>query len=299
MLKRTFLFLLFIFCATAAAEEPKNTKSIYEELRKSQKPTSGASTDDITTATIKRHMATLLYPVDLSSLKPPEQDESFKGLIKLLQRQMGDPDTGIITSDQYYRLAGAARDIDARPVLVASGKIISMEDEIVLAVGTGQMDDLAQPINKVRIVCVKSEGTCEEAEATFDAKTGLLDFFEVASYQVRTWTPKRVTAIREHPCGTATMSIDIIAKTVEVSVLGHKDLQFCPDASQERWSLVDGFPVAWNLARDKQLRAGTSNAEVRSGPTYQSRDCPNKSAPASVYVRYASDLDTAPERQRS
>jgi hypothetical protein len=117
------------------------------------------------------------------------------------------------------------------------------------------MDDLALPINKTRIVCVQSEATCNEAQATFDTETGSLDFFDVASYQVQTWTPKRVTAIKEHPCGTATMSIDLTAKTVEVGVLGHKDLQFCHDASQGRWSLVDGFPVTWNIARDKQLRA--------------------------------------------
>jgi hypothetical protein len=123
MIKRALLILVVVLSSAAAAEEPKSTKSVYEELRQSQKPTSGATSDQITTATIKRHMATLLYPVDLSSLKPPEQDESFKGLVKILQRQMGDPDTGILTSGQYFRLADAAHDIDARPATVSPGKI--------------------------------------------------------------------------------------------------------------------------------------------------------------------------------
>jgi hypothetical protein len=209
MIRHAVLIALAVQFSTAlAAEEKDHPRDIYEDLRQSFKPSAGVTPDETTTATIKRHMATLLYPVDLSSLKPPEQDEGFKQLIKMLQRQMGDPDTGVLTSDQFFRLSDAARDIDARPVLVSGGKIVSMENDLVLAVGTGQMDDLAQPINKVRIVCIKSEGTCNEAEATFDFKTSLLDFFDVASYQIQTWTPKRVTAIREHPCGTATMSID-------------------------------------------------------------------------------------------
>jgi hypothetical protein len=249
------IVLLATFSSAALGEDANGTKSVYEELRKSLKSSSGASIDEITTATIKRHMATLLYPVDLSSLKAPELDEAFKKLIKVLQRQMGDPDTGILTSSQYFRLSDAARDIDAAPVVVSVGKTVSMENDFLLALGTGQMDDIADPINKVRIVCLRSEGTCNETEASFNTKTRLLDLFDVASYQIQTWTPKRLTAVREHPCGTATMSIDIAAETVEVGVLAHKDLQFCSDAPYGRWTLVDGFPVTWNIARAKQLKA--------------------------------------------
>jgi hypothetical protein len=255
MFRYTLIVLLAVFSRGVLAEETKDTIGIYEDLRQSLKPSTGATVDEMTTATIKRHMATLLYPVDLSSLKPPEQDEAFKALIKILQRQMGDPDTGLLTASQFYRLSDAARDIDAAPVLVSGGKIVSMENGLVLAVGTGKMDDIADPINKVRIVCLKSEGTCNETEATFNLKTHLLDLFDVASYKIQTWTSNRLTAFREHPCGTATMSIDLVAKTVEVGVLGHKDFKFCSDDPSGRWTLVDSFPVGWNIARDKQIKA--------------------------------------------
>jgi hypothetical protein len=56
-----------------------------------------------------------------------------------------------LTSDQFSRLAEASRDIDASPALT-TGKIVSMDGNLVLAVGTGVMDDIANPINKVRIL---------------------------------------------------------------------------------------------------------------------------------------------------
>ena len=58
-----------------------------------------------------------------------------------------------------------------------------------------------------------------------------------------------------HPCGTAMMAIDVKAKTVAVVVSEHKDLKFCSDKPEGTWSLVDGFPVGWNIARDKQRKA--------------------------------------------
>jgi hypothetical protein len=115
------------------------------------------------------------------------------------------------------------------------------------------MDDLASPINKTRIVCTRAEGTCNVTEAAIVNR--MLDLYDVASYEIQTWTPNRVTAIREHPCGTAMMSIDVNAKTVAVVVSAHKDLKFCTDEPQGTWSLVDGFPVGWNIARDKQRKA--------------------------------------------
>jgi hypothetical protein len=92
-------------------------------------------------------------------------------------------------------------------------------------------------------------------EATFDLKNNFIDFHDVADYKIVTWTPNRVTAFREHPCGTAVMSIDVNSQTVAVVVTGHSDLKFCTDKPEGAWSLVDGFAVGWNIARDKQIKA--------------------------------------------
>jgi hypothetical protein len=254
-MKGTLLIFLLFFSTVVWAEEAQDQKNIYDDFRQSLKPTGESSVDEQVTAIIKRHMANLLYPVDLSSFHTPDNDRNFKDLIKILQKQMGVPDTGTLTSDQLSRLLEASRDIDASPILTP-GKIVSMDgNQLLLAVGTGAMDDIANPINKVRIVCIKSENTCNMAEATFDLKNRLLDFYDVASYAIQTWTPNRVTAVREHPCGTAMMSIDVSAKTVAIVVSPHNDLKVCSEKPYGTWSLVDGFPVGWNLAGDKQRKA--------------------------------------------
>jgi hypothetical protein len=55
------------------------------------KPSAGATVDEQVTAQIKRHMANLLYPVDMSLFIGPEKDGKFRELIKALQKQMGAP----------------------------------------------------------------------------------------------------------------------------------------------------------------------------------------------------------------
>lgn len=255
-MKKTLAIFLMLFSTGVLAEDKQDQKNIYDDYRRSLKPSAGISVDEQTTAIIKRHMANLLYPVDWSSFNTPEKDIKFRELIKLLQKQMGVPETGTLTSDQFSRLLKASRDIDA-PLILAppTEKIVSMDGDLLLAVGTGAMEDIANPINKVRIVCVKSAGTCNMSEATFDLKTQLLDFYDVASYEIQTWTRNRVTAIREHPCGTAMMSVDVNAKSVAVVVTPHNDQKFCSDKPDGTWSLVDRFPVGWNIARDRQLKA--------------------------------------------
>jgi hypothetical protein len=71
------------------------------------------------------------------------------------------------------------------------------------------MDDIAPPLNRVHIVCFKDEKMCEYREASFDIQTQMLSLNDLIDYEITTWTPERVTAIREHPCGTATMTIDV------------------------------------------------------------------------------------------
>jgi hypothetical protein len=245
--------ILVLSSTLVLAEEKQDQKNVYDDFRQSQKGTGDSSVDEQVTAIIKRHMANLLYPVDLSSFSTPDNDRKFSELITLLQKQMGVPETGILTSGQFSRLSDASRDIDGRQILLSPGKIVSMNGDLLLAVGTGAMDDIANPLNKVRIVCVKSEGTCNMTEASVNNRT--LDLYNVASYEIQTWTQNRITAIREHACGTAMMSVDVSAKTVAVVVTPHNDLKFCSDKPSGTWSLVDGFSVAWNVARDRQMKA--------------------------------------------
>ena len=212
--------------------------------------------DEDVTARIKRHMANLLYPVDMTSFVRPEKDQKFRELIVILQEEMGEATTGVLTYGQFSKLHDAARSIDEMQVYVAPGKSVSRpEGDVVYAKGTGVMDDLANPINVSRVICAKSEGTCEMNGAEFDLKYGMLIAPAPTIFEIKTWTPRRVTAIREHPCGTALLTVDIEAQDVTITSAPHADLPFCSKEPANIWRLADGFKVAWNLYRDRYHKA--------------------------------------------
>jgi hypothetical protein len=88
---------------------------VYDFFR--QLPNSdSAIVDEQTTALIKRHMANLLYPIDMSTLARPETDAKFREQVIAAQKQMGVPATGSLTRDEFGRLAEAARDMDDHPI---------------------------------------------------------------------------------------------------------------------------------------------------------------------------------------
>ena len=96
--------LMFVLACAASAWAQEDQTNIYDEFRKSWKH----PTDEQITAIIKRHMANLLYPVDLASFAGPDKDAKFRSQIVELQKEMGVPTTGVLTSAQFYRLAQAA-----------------------------------------------------------------------------------------------------------------------------------------------------------------------------------------------
>jgi hypothetical protein len=240
-----------ILSGAAWADDKQDQKNIYDVLRTILKPSPNVSIDEEVTALIKRHMANLLYPVDMTTFAKPEDDAKFRDLIIVLQKQMGAQATGVLTSDQFDRLSQAAHDINARFAVPSTAKFVTMKnDDYIIASGTGTMDDIAFPINKVHIYCWKRDGSCEYREASFDLKTNLLDLTDAVYYDIKTWTPTRVTAIREHPCGTASMTIDVKAEDVTITSVPHADVTSCPNNGPSIWTLAKGFDVAWKLHRD-------------------------------------------------
>jgi hypothetical protein len=255
-MKKALLIFLIAFSATAWAAD-KDQTNIYDVFRQWLKPTADASVDEQVTARIKRYMANLLYPVDMSSFVEPDNDAKFRDLIMVLQRQMGDPATGILTSDQFDRLAEASRDLDNRLIGLLTRKLVFRSDDgnSVSALGTGVMDDIANPINITRIICLRADSTCEMSVAEFDPKESMLYFGSPVFYEVKTWMPDRVTAIREHPCGTASMTINVTVKAVAIVSTLDTNLAFCPKGSPSIWTLVDGFPVVWKLNQERINKA--------------------------------------------
>jgi hypothetical protein len=129
----------FVTCSSfhrcVGGRQRRNVYAVFHEF--SRPP--GSFREEEVTVRIKRHMANLLYPVDLTSFEKPEKDTKFREMIMTLQKQMGEPSTGILTSGQFNRLAKAAKDIEDRPVSVGIGKLVYRSDDgnLVEAVGTG------------------------------------------------------------------------------------------------------------------------------------------------------------------
>jgi hypothetical protein len=117
--------LIFLFSISPAFADDQNVYDFFRQLANSD----SAIVDEQTTALIKRHMANLLYPVDMSSLARPETDAKFREPVIALQKQMGLPATGTLTLDEFGRLAEAARDIDDRSVGTGIIKKLSLRTE--------------------------------------------------------------------------------------------------------------------------------------------------------------------------
>jgi hypothetical protein len=261
MRKLIFGLFLFVFAVPVWADEQqdqfdqKNVYDAFGELKLT--PLTGVTLEEYVTSRIKRYMANLLYPVDLTLFVRPEKDPKLRELIIALQKQMGETTTGGLTYKQFSKLQDAALSIDENQVNVAPGKFVSASDnaDVVYARGTGVMNDLANPININRMFCAKSDGTCELNSAEFDLKNGMLISPAPTIFEIKTWTTGRITAIREHPCGTAFLTVDVRAEDVTITSTPHADLPFCNREPADIWRLADGFKVVWNLYRDRYHKA--------------------------------------------
>jgi hypothetical protein len=260
-MQRTFFSLLLLVLAAPAIAEKQldqlDQKNVYDAFRELQlKPSTGVTLEEDVTSRIKRYMANLLYPVDMTSFVRPEKDPKLRDQIVALQKRMGEATTGVLTYGQFSKLQDAARAIDERPTTVAPGKMVYAEhDSVVGALGTGVMNDLANPINVTRILCIKSDGTCEMSGAELDRKYGMLIASAPVFYEIKTWTPHRVTALREHPCGTALLMVDVDTQDVTITSAPHADLPFCSKEPADIWRLADGFKVTWTLFRNGYNKA--------------------------------------------
>ena len=258
LLEAVLLFLIALPSAAWADNQP-DQRNVYDAFRQWLKPSADASVDEQVTALVKRHMATLLYPVDMSSFARPETDQKFRDLIMVLQKQLGVPVTGILTSDQFDRLAQATRDIDSPVIGLQPSKMVGVAQDGSWASASGTVamvsgDDVAHKINHTRIMCIRAEGTCDMVSASFDLNTRFLwlDLPTVA-YVIKAWTSHTILAESQGPCGIdASLTLDIVAKTVTISSNGS-----CVDKRPSTYSLVDGFPVAWKLHQDSIDKART------------------------------------------
>jgi hypothetical protein len=269
--------LIFLFTITPAFADDQNVYDFFRQLTNAD----SAIVDEQTTAIVKRHMANLLYPVDMGSFARPETDAKFREQIMALQKQMGAPATGTLTLDEFGRLVEAARDIDDWPVSTTMKKAVVTDGDFVSATGTGGADDtanpLAPPINISRIFCQRISGTCELNIAAFNPEDAHLYFYIPWHYTITTWDPTRVTAINEMPCATSSMTLEIQTESVMISSVPHSDLSFCAKQRATTWRLLDdGLSVSWKLHQDKVNKAHALVYEAKRNLVPPSIDAPTK-----------------------
>jgi hypothetical protein len=270
--------LIFLFTISPAFANDQNVYDFFRQLPNSD----SAIVDEQTTALIKRHMANLLYPVDMGSFARPETDAKFRAQIIALQKRMGVPATGILTRDEFGRLAQAASDIDDRSVGTGIIKKTVVKDgDFASATGTGGTDDfanpLAPPVNISRIICQRTSGTCELNIAAFNPEDAHLYFYIPWHYTITTWEPARVTATNEMPCATSSMTLDIQTQSVTISSIPHSDLPSCAKQGPTTWRLLDdGFSVSWKLHQEKVNKAHALVYEAKRNLVPPSIDAPSK-----------------------
>jgi len=224
------LSCLYMFLAyqSAWSDEPQESDDAYAANRDlaAMYRRSAEAADVNETLTIKVAMARLLWPVDVGVLKPPGDDPKFREQIKALQVQMGASPTGILTVSQEAMLMRAAGVLLERRISGGMKKVArkSNDGKFVGVWGSWSMEDTAFPINTTRIECWLPDGTCIVSTANLDfhdvrgAKgTQLLDVTS-DQYEIKSSSDETVTAESQHPCGKATLMIDI--KTESAKIVG-------------------------------------------------------------------------------
>jgi len=268
---RKYILVILLLVSTAAfAEEMNRQSNVYDNFR-DLPPAQNATTDETVTALIKRYMARLLYPVDISSLSGPDKDAKFRDLIIVLQEQMGVPPTGVLTTEQFSRLQEASRYVDGDFIGLPGKQVFMVDKDGVSASGTGTTDaspcsgragagcDIGHPINFVRIFCFRPRGVCERWVADFDLKERFLFLDFGTEYEIDSWTSSRVTAREQTPCATFLMTIDVQGKQATIVTVPQPDLPSCsgwrPPDRPSTWKLVDGLPIAQKLSWDRMNAA--------------------------------------------
>jgi hypothetical protein len=260
------ILIILIMISTSAFADDKSQTNVYDEFRHLGAPPANVTVDEHVTALIKRSMANLLYPVDMSSLVPPDKDKKFRELIMVLQQQMGVAATGVLTTEQFFKLREASRYVDG-DFIGLGPNYVSIDNDGASASGTGMTDaspcsgragggcDIGQPLNFVRIICFRARGICERWIATFDLKERFLFLDHGTEYEVDSWTSSLVTAREQTPCATFLMTIDVQGKQVTIVTVPQPDLPSCngfqPPDRPSTWKLVDGLPIAQKLSRDR------------------------------------------------
>ena len=261
--------------------EQQGKIDVYEVYRVAigSQATQSLNLDEVLTKLIKRNMAMLLYPVDMSVFSIPEKDVKFKEHIKQLQKRMDAPQTGLLLKEQFDVLSNAASTLMERKVFPPPGMLISgsIAGQII-AQGTWVMDDDAFPVNYSKIRCEKSEQVCTEVGLSVamphqffsdDDFNVMLD--EATKYKVVTWESDEVTAVAESLCRKTRLTINTTTKQASLVTT---------DNSKDGCTLPTGGNIP-NLGKPRVATLGDGFKEPK-----KKYDARNKQAQKLLYQKF-------------
>jgi hypothetical protein len=167
-----------------------------------------------TTALIKKHLALLMYPVDLGSFKPPGEDPRFQEQIKAFQGRLGVAVTGMLTWAQFEQLQQAATLLGERrlrpPAHLQVRREKLADGEAVQAEGSWLGGD-RRPAS-TRIHCRQAEALCLESGAEVALPDGTDPDYRLLvtarRYRVTGWGGDEVVAEAEAACRQLRLVID-------------------------------------------------------------------------------------------
>jgi hypothetical protein len=203
----------------------------------------------------------------MSSLAPPDKDPKFHDLIVVLQQQMEDAPTGVLTTDEFNRLTKASHDIEGDLVALPYNKIVSMSGNSVFAkepelggilLKGPQLSDTSTGQSTLgQIFCSKLTGVCEQNTAWFSLDDRFLSLDWPIEYQITDWSSFRVTAQNESPCFTVLMTIDIKVEQLTTVAVPRANPSTCHGLPDHpiTWKLVDGHDVASKINQEKVNKA--------------------------------------------
>ena len=250
-MKRAVLFLMIFVSSAVWGENQEGQQNVYDYYRGWMNPAAGSTVEEQVTVRIKRYMAHLLYPVDMSSFVGPDKDAKFRDLIITLQKQMGVQPTDFLTNAQFDRLATAAKDIDGSGIeLMPLKKNVPVEKDIAGAEGTLAGEKIVSPFNAMRLFCSRQTGTCDQAIIYLNLQLTLWPPTTTV-YVIKTWTADTVIALTHPLCGgVETLTLYVPTNTLTIMSAGS-----CADKSLATYTLIDGYEFSQTFFRDKALRA--------------------------------------------
>lgn len=164
----------------------------------------------------------------------PIPEQQLREAVRKFQRDIGQPQTGELTFGQFEQLQlRSARVTESTISLLSSGgwdelNVFNFQNTYVATEGTWAIEgeQIAFPVNHAKIVCQKSEGTCEVQQVEVQlpslevvgrsafSDNPMVFHPDVATFKIVSWSASEVISQAEGQCRTTLMTINVMNNEV-------------------------------------------------------------------------------------